>query len=85
MTRAPVVRLPSAKRAVELKEWLANPKNFYSIASAFNSTSRFARLAEALSLAERNAREEVERRRSNMDVVTDDSEEQEDEVTHNAP
>ena len=46
---------------------------------------RFARLAEALSLAERNAREEVERRRSNMDVVTDDSEEQEDEVTHNAP
>lgn len=46
MTRAPVVRLPSAKRAVELKEWLANPKNFYSIASAFNSTSRFASLAE---------------------------------------
>lgn len=46
---------------------------------------RFARLAEALNLAERNAREEVERRRSNMDVVTDDSEEQEEEVTHNAP
>lgn len=48
MTRAPVVRLPSAKRAVELKEWLSNPKNFYSVASAFNSTSRFASLSEVL-------------------------------------
>jgi hydroxymethylglutaryl-CoA reductase (NADPH) len=45
MTRGPVVRLPSAKRAAELKAWLANQENFYLVASAFNSTSRFARLA----------------------------------------
>lgn len=45
MTRGPVLRLPSAKRAAELKAWLAVPENFYMIAAAFNSTSRFARLA----------------------------------------
>jgi len=45
MTRGPVLRLPSAKRAAELKAWLAVPDNFYLVAAAFNSTSRFARLA----------------------------------------
>eukprot|EP01132_Coremiostelium_polycephalum_P001012 gene1012-1282_t len=44
MTRAPVVRFPSVVRAAELKSWIENQDNFYQIASAFNSTSRFARL-----------------------------------------
>jgi len=44
MTRAPVCRLPSATRAAELKQWIETQDNFYQIASAFNSTSRFARL-----------------------------------------
>lgn len=45
MTRGPVVKMPSAKRAVELKRWLEFPENQFQVASAFNSTSRFARLA----------------------------------------
>lgn len=45
MTRAPLLRFPSAKRAAELKEWLEKSENFYQVAAAFNSTSRFARLA----------------------------------------
>lgn len=44
MTRAPLIKLPSVKRAVELKNWLEQSDNFYQIAAAFNSTSRFARL-----------------------------------------
>jgi hydroxymethylglutaryl-CoA reductase (NADPH) len=44
MTRAPLIRMPSVKRAVELKEWIENMDNFYQVAAAFNSTSRFARL-----------------------------------------
>ncbi|KAM9964613.1 hypothetical protein ACTFIW_004384 [Dictyostelium discoideum] len=44
MTRAPVCRLPSSIRAGELKQWIENQENFYQVASAFNSTSRFARL-----------------------------------------
>lgn len=44
MTRAPLIRMPSAKRAAELKRWLEQQENYYQIASAFNSTSRFARL-----------------------------------------
>ncbi|EGC37571.1 hydroxymethylglutaryl CoA reductase [Dictyostelium purpureum] len=44
MTRAPVCRLPSAVKAAELKQWIENQENFYQVASAFNSTSRFARL-----------------------------------------
>ncbi|KYQ88477.1 hydroxymethylglutaryl CoA reductase [Tieghemostelium lacteum] len=44
MTRAPVLRLPGVIRAGELKQWIENQENFYQIASAFNSTSRFARL-----------------------------------------
>lgn len=45
MTRAPLVRLPNIKRALELKEWIEKMDNFYQVAAAFNSTSRFARLA----------------------------------------
>ncbi len=45
MTRGPAVRLPSAKRAAELMSWVKNADNFYLLASAFNSTSRFARLS----------------------------------------
>jgi len=45
MTRAPLLRLPSVKRAFELKEWVEKMENFYQVAAAFNSTSRFARLS----------------------------------------
>ncbi|KAF8406750.1 hypothetical protein HHK36_008842 [Tetracentron sinense] len=44
MTRAPVVRFGSAKRAAELKFFLDDPVNFETIAVVFNSSSRFARL-----------------------------------------
>lgn len=44
ITRAPVIRLPSVIRAAELKTWLSVQENFYQVATAFNSTSKFARL-----------------------------------------
>ncbi|KAJ4964731.1 hypothetical protein NE237_016580 [Protea cynaroides] len=44
MTRAPVVRFASAKRAAELKFDLENPDNFEKLAVIFNKSSRFARL-----------------------------------------
>lgn len=44
MTRAPVVEMPNAKRASDLKQWIED--NFDLIAAEFNSTSRFARLKE---------------------------------------
>ncbi|RWR78307.1 3-hydroxy-methylglutaryl coenzyme A reductase [Cinnamomum micranthum f. kanehirae] len=44
MTRAPVVRLGSAKRAAELKFFLEDPINFETLAMIFNRSSRFARL-----------------------------------------
>lgn len=44
MTRAPVVRFPSAKRASELKFFLEDPLNFDTLAIVFNKSSRFARL-----------------------------------------
>ncbi|ELT89167.1 hypothetical protein CAPTEDRAFT_221784 [Capitella teleta] len=44
MTRAPVVRMPSAQRASEMKLWLDDQDNADLVAEAFNSTSRFARL-----------------------------------------
>jgi hydroxymethylglutaryl-CoA reductase (NADPH) len=46
MTRAPVVRMPSAARAAQLKLWLDEPENAERVAAAFNSTSRFARLQD---------------------------------------
>ncbi|KAF3446939.1 hypothetical protein FNV43_RR12119 [Rhamnella rubrinervis] len=44
MTRAPVVRFGSAKRAAELKLFLEDPLNFDTLALVFNRSSRFARL-----------------------------------------
>ncbi|PSS36605.1 3-hydroxy-3-methylglutaryl-coenzyme A reductase [Actinidia chinensis var. chinensis] len=44
MTRAPVVRFDTAKKAAELKLFLEDPVNFDTLAVAFNKSSRFARL-----------------------------------------
>ncbi|CAA2957295.1 3-hydroxy-3-methylglutaryl-coenzyme A reductase 1-like [Olea europaea subsp. europaea] len=44
MTRAPVVRFASAKRATELKFFLEDPLNFDTLTVVFNKSSRFARL-----------------------------------------
>ncbi|KAK9269904.1 hypothetical protein L1049_025477 [Liquidambar formosana] len=44
MTRAPVVRFATAKRASELKFFLEDPVNFDTLAVVFNRSSRFARL-----------------------------------------
>ncbi|KAK6138961.1 hypothetical protein DH2020_027293 [Rehmannia glutinosa] len=44
MTRAPVVRFSSAKRATELKFFLEDPLNFDTLCVVFNKSSRFARL-----------------------------------------
>lgn len=46
MTRGPVIRMPSAKKAAEMKEWIEDPVNFAVLEDAFNSTSRFARLKD---------------------------------------
>uniref|UniRef100_A0A8B9FQX0 3-hydroxy-3-methylglutaryl-coenzyme A reductase n=1 Tax=Amazona collaria TaxID=241587 RepID=A0A8B9FQX0_9PSIT len=55
MTRGPVVRLPSACQAAEVKVWLESPEGFKIMKEAFDSTSRFARLQKLLiSLAGRN-------------------------------
>lgn len=40
MTRGPVVRLPSACRAAEVKAWLETLEGFGLIKEAFDSTSR---------------------------------------------
>lgn len=40
MTRGPVVRLPSACRAAEVKAWLESPEGFKIVKEAFDSTSR---------------------------------------------
>ncbi|PSS21830.1 3-hydroxy-3-methylglutaryl-coenzyme A reductase [Actinidia chinensis var. chinensis] len=44
MTRAPVVRFGTAKRAADLKFFLENPLNFETLAMVFNRSSRFGRL-----------------------------------------
>ncbi|XP_022896648.1 3-hydroxy-3-methylglutaryl-coenzyme A reductase-like [Olea europaea var. sylvestris] len=44
MTRAPVVRFGTAKRAADLKFFLEDPLNFEALSLVFNSSSRFARL-----------------------------------------
>ncbi|XP_050525133.1 3-hydroxy-3-methylglutaryl-coenzyme A reductase isoform X2 [Daktulosphaira vitifoliae] len=48
MTRGPVVRFSSVTTASEAKLWMDNPENFQIIKSAFDSTSRFARLTKLL-------------------------------------
>ncbi|XP_074527421.1 3-hydroxy-3-methylglutaryl-CoA reductase a [Halichoeres trimaculatus] len=55
MTRGPVVRLPSACQAAEVKAWLESSDGFEAIKAAFDETSRFARLQKLLvGLAGRN-------------------------------
>uniref|UniRef100_A0A5B6Z6H7 3-hydroxy-3-methylglutaryl coenzyme A reductase n=1 Tax=Davidia involucrata TaxID=16924 RepID=A0A5B6Z6H7_DAVIN len=44
MTRAPVVRFGTAKRAAELKFFLENPLHFETLAVVFNRSSRFGKL-----------------------------------------
>ncbi|KAF7696677.1 3-hydroxy-3-methylglutaryl-CoA reductase b [Silurus meridionalis] len=44
MTRGPVVQLPSACKAAEVKSWLESSDGFSSLKHAFDNTSRFARL-----------------------------------------
>ncbi|WVZ73953.1 hypothetical protein U9M48_022201 [Paspalum notatum var. saurae] len=44
MSRAPVVRLPSIKRAAELKGFVESLANFDTLAAVFNRSSRFGRL-----------------------------------------
>ncbi|TMW86458.1 hypothetical protein EJD97_021352 [Solanum chilense] len=44
MTRAPVVRFATAKRAAELKFFVEDPLNFEILSLMFNKSSRFARL-----------------------------------------
>ncbi|NBH31932.1 3-hydroxy-3-methylglutaryl-CoA reductase, partial [Staphylococcus warneri] len=44
MTRAPVVRFGTAKRAAELKMFLEEPLNFEALSLVFNTSSRFGRL-----------------------------------------
>ncbi|CAG5867707.1 unnamed protein product [Menidia menidia] len=48
MTRGPVVKLPSACRAAEVKVWLETPDGFGLVKEAFDETSRFARLEKLL-------------------------------------
>ncbi|XP_047228009.1 3-hydroxy-3-methylglutaryl-coenzyme A reductase-like [Girardinichthys multiradiatus] len=48
MTRGPVVRLPSACRAAEVKIWLDTSDGFSMVKEAFDETSRFARLEKLL-------------------------------------
>ena len=55
MTRAPVLLMPSAKRAVEMKLWLDEEENFQIIKEAFESTTRFGKLKNIkASIAGRN-------------------------------
>ncbi|KAF5951444.1 hypothetical protein HYC85_009388 [Camellia sinensis] len=44
MTRAPIVRFASAKRAAQLKFFMEDPHNFETLSLHFNRSSRFGRL-----------------------------------------
>ncbi|XP_045481577.1 3-hydroxy-3-methylglutaryl-coenzyme A reductase-like isoform X2 [Harmonia axyridis] len=48
MTRGPVVRFPSIKKASEAMKWMQTPANFEVMKKNFDSTSRFARLDKIL-------------------------------------
>ncbi|XP_061118528.1 3-hydroxy-3-methylglutaryl-coenzyme A reductase-like isoform X2 [Conger conger] len=55
MTRGPVVQLPSACQAAEVKAWLETADGFQCVKEAFDHTSRFARLEKLMvTLAGRN-------------------------------
>ena len=44
MTRAPVLRFPSAMRAAAFRAWLEDPENFAAAKASFESTTRFGKL-----------------------------------------
>lgn len=46
MSRAPVVRFPSATQAAEAMLWLGEPENFEEMKQCFDGSSRFARLVK---------------------------------------
>lgn len=46
MTRAPCVKFPDVISAAQAKRWMETPENFQTIKTAFDSTSRFAKLQE---------------------------------------
>ncbi|XP_063705325.1 3-hydroxy-3-methylglutaryl-coenzyme A reductase [Culicoides brevitarsis] len=48
MTRAPCVKFPSILRAAQCKRWIESHDNYERIKTAFDSTSRFARLQEIM-------------------------------------
>jgi hydroxymethylglutaryl-CoA reductase (NADPH) len=48
MTRAPCVKFPDVISAAQAKRWMESADNFQTIKTAFDSTSRFARLQELL-------------------------------------
>jgi hydroxymethylglutaryl-CoA reductase (NADPH) len=48
MTRAPCVKFPDVVSAAQAKRWMETAENFEIIKTAFDSTSRFARLQELL-------------------------------------
>uniref|UniRef100_A0A8C5E0G5 3-hydroxy-3-methylglutaryl coenzyme A reductase n=1 Tax=Gouania willdenowi TaxID=441366 RepID=A0A8C5E0G5_GOUWI len=55
MTRGPVIRLPTACRAAEVKAWLESSDGFGMIKEVFDGTSRYARLQKLhASVAGRN-------------------------------
>lgn len=47
ITRAPCLRLPSARQAAELARWCDQPHNFDRLRRAFESTTNFGKLLEA--------------------------------------
>ncbi|CAO1425246.1 unnamed protein product [Diamesa serratosioi] len=48
MTRAPCVKFPDVLRAAQAKRWMETTENYQTIKTAFDATSRFARLQELL-------------------------------------
>jgi len=47
ITRAPCVRLPSAKEAAKVALWIGTPENFLTLKKAFESTTSFGKLLDA--------------------------------------
>lgn len=46
ITRGPALSFPNVKQAAKFKQWVEDEHNYRKIETAFNSTSRFARLKE---------------------------------------